>query len=186
MSTCFTYLDLIAKHLKEHHAAILVGAGFSRNADKPDDSFPDSPTWPQLAEAFVNKLSSDDAERERLLRVSPLVLAERVEAVFGRPELDHLLLEQIPDQGYRPSSLHRKLLKLPWSDIFTTNYDTLLERAGDDMTEESFSVITTKDDLIGSSGTARIVKLHGSFPSQRPFIITSEDYRTYPQIFALL
>ncbi len=184
MSTCFTYLDLIAKHLKEHHAAILVGAGFSRNADKPDDSFPDSPTWPQLAEAFVNKLSSDAAERERLLRVSPLVLAERVEAVFGRPELDHLLLEQIPDQGYRPSSLHRKLLKLPWSDIFTTNYDTLLERAGDDMTEESFSVITTKDDLIGSSGTARIVKLHGSFPSQRPFIITSEDYRTYPQIFA--
>lgn len=126
MSTCFTYLDLIAKHLKEHHAAILVGAGFSRNADKPDDSFPDSPTWPQLAEAFVNKLSSDAAERERLLRVSPLVLAERVEAVFGRPELDHLLLEQIPDQGYRPSSLHRKLLKLPWSDIFTTNYDTLL------------------------------------------------------------
>ncbi len=27
----------------------------------------------------------------------------------------------------------------------------------------------------------RIVKLHGSFPSHRPFIITEEDFRTYPQ-----
>jgi len=26
----------------------------------------------------------------------------------------------------------------------------------------------------------RIVKLHGSFPSHSPFIITEEDYRTYP------
>ena len=24
-----------------------------------------------------------------------------------------------------------------------------------------------------------IIKLHGSFPSHRPFIITEEDYRTY-------
>lgn len=30
----------------------------------------------------------------------------------------------------------------------------------------------------------RIVKLHGSFPSIRPFIITEEDYRTYPRYFA--
>lgn len=26
----------------------------------------------------------------------------------------------------------------------------------------------------------RIIKLHGSFPSERPFIITEEDYRRYP------
>ena len=31
----------------------------------------------------------------------------------------------------------------------------------------------------------RIVKLHGSFPSQTPFIITEEDYRDYPDNFAL-
>ena len=30
----------------------------------------------------------------------------------------------------------------------------------------------------------RIAKLHGSFPSNRPFIFTEEDYRTYPRRFA--
>ena len=30
----------------------------------------------------------------------------------------------------------------------------------------------------------RIVKLNGSFPSHRPFIITEEDFRTYPKKFA--
>ena len=30
----------------------------------------------------------------------------------------------------------------------------------------------------------RIVKLHGSLPSQFPLIVTEEDYRTYPTKFA--
>lgn len=37
------YLDLIGEHLQERHASVLVGAGFSRNAIKVDDSVPDSP-----------------------------------------------------------------------------------------------------------------------------------------------
>ena len=152
--------------MREHHAALLVGAGFSRNASKIDDSVPDSPDWSELAEIFVNKLSSDSTEQKELRRLSPLVLAEHVELTYGRPELEHLLQSSIRDRDFLPSSLHHKLLLLPWSDIFTTNYDTLLERAGDEITEKSFMVVTVKEDLIGSSGTTRIVKLHGSFPSR--------------------
>lgn len=178
------YLNLIGAHLQDHHAALLVGAGFSRNAAKVDDSMPDSPDWSELTGIFVNRLSSNPTDREELKRLSPLVLAEHIEVTYGRPELDHLLQSSIRDRDFLPSILHRKLLSLPWSDIFTTNYDTLLERASDEITEKSFMVVTGKEDLIGSSGTTRIVKLHGSFPSQRPFIITSEDYRTYPRKFA--
>ncbi len=176
------YLDLIGKHLAEHHAAVLVGAGFSRNAVKTDSDIPDSPTWDELANIFADKLAGSKENKKPYS--SPLVMAERVEAVYGRSELDHLLLESIRDQDYLPSSLHRQLLRLPWSDIFTTNYDTLLERTSEEIAEKSFAVITSKADLIGSSGKTRIVKLHGSFPSHYPFIITSEDYRTYPQRFA--
>ncbi len=177
-----TYLNLIGKHLAEHHAAVLVGAGFSRNAVKADSDIPDSPTWDELANIFADKLARSEENRKPYS--SPLVMAERVEAVYGRSELDHLLQESIRDQDYLPSSLHRQLLRLPWSDIFTTNYDTLLERTSEEIAEKSFAVITNKEDLIGSSGKTRIVKLHGSFPSHYPFIITSEDYRTYPQRFA--
>ena len=178
------YLDLIGEHLRERHASVLVGAGFSRNAIKVDDSVPDSPDWEKLGEIFIDKLATDAGEQRKLSKLSPLVLAERIEAIFGRPELDHVLLTSIRNEDVRPSALHYKLLKLPWSDIFTTNYDTLLEETSKELTEQAFKVITCKEDLIGSSGSNRIIKLHGSFPSQRPFIISSEDYRTYPKVFA--
>lgn len=178
------YLTLIGEHLQERHASVLVGAGFSCNAVKIDDTLPNSPTWEELGEIFIKRLSDDPCEQKHLQKLSPLVLAERVESLYGRPELDHLLMSSIRDADFLPSSLHHKLLTLPWTDIFTTNYDTLLERTAEEMTEKKFSVITCKEDLVGSSGITRIIKLHGSFPSHRPFIISSEDYRTYPQVFA--
>ena len=183
-SETLRYLDLIGEHLREGHASVLVGAGFSRNAVKIDEKLKSSPTWAELAQVFIDKLATETEERKRLMSLSPLVLAERVEAIYGRSELDHLLLSSIRDADFRPSSLHHKLLELPWSDVFTTNYDTLLERASEELTERQFAIITCKEDLVGSSGSTRIIKLHGSFPSHRPFIITSEDYRTYPRAFA--
>ena len=78
------------------------------------------------------------------------------------------------------------MLELPWKDIFTTNYDTLLERAAEKVTKRRYNVVVSQNDLINSADATRIVKLHGSFPSYRPFIITEEDYRTYPVKFAAM
>lgn len=178
------HLDQISDQLQAGHAAVLVGAGFSRNADKIVDSVPSSPTWQELSNFFAEKLTADPQEQEVLQYLSPMVLAERVEAVYGRPVLDQLLLDHIREGDFLPSALHQKLLTLPWRDIFTTNYDTLLEQASEKITEKNFTFVLKKEDLVGSLGTTRIVKLHGSFPSHRPFIITSEDYRTYPRKFA--
>ncbi len=171
------YLELISQHLQEHHAALFVGSGFSLNADKVTSDVPDIPLWAGLAQKFKEKLGDSDQN-------DPLALAESVEIAYGRSELDHLLLDSIKDADYRPSPLYEKLLRLPWSDVFTTNYDTLLERAWENLVEKTFTLVTNKNDLVGSSGATRLIKLHGSFPSQRPFIITTEDYRTYPQKFA--
>lgn len=176
-ATAKHYLELISQHLQEHHAALFVGSGFSRNADKVTSDVPNIPLWDGLAQKFREKLGDSDQS-------DPLALAESVEIAYGRSELDHLLLDSIKDADYRPSPLYEKLLRLPWSDVFTTNYDTLLERAGETLVEKTFTLVTNKDDLVGSSGATRLIKLHGSFPSQRPFIITAEDYRTYPQKFA--
>lgn len=172
------YLNIISQHLQENHAALFVGAGFSLNADKVTSDVPAMPLWNDLATKFREKLGLDGQQ------LDSLTLAENVEIAYGRHELDQLLLDNIRDADYLPSQLHSDLLRLPWSDVFTTNYDTLLERAAEVLPEKVFTVITNKSDLVGTSGATRIVKLHGSFPSQHPFIITSEDYRTYPVKFA--
>lgn len=113
----------------------------------------------------------------------PLRVAQEYEAMFGRARLDEAIRSALPDMEHRPSDLHRRLLTLPWADVFTTNWDTLLERACPEAHERAYDVVATPSQL-PSASVPRIVKLHGTLPANGPFIMTEEDFRTYPQQFA--
>jgi hypothetical protein len=173
-------------------AAVMVGSGFSLNAVPVSMSVAPFPTWNGLSGHLVEGLYTthpgDHVAREAALTQAKstsgaLRLAEEFEAAFGRGALDMLLLTHIPDASYEPGSLHQLLLRLPWADVFTTNYDTLLERATVGLVNRKYEVVRTVAE-IPNAARPRIVKLHGSFPSTRPFIITEEDFRTYPRRFA--
>jgi len=171
------YLNEIAERLWAERAAVMVGAGFSKNAG---NGFPD---WNQLGDLFYQKAHgvTPDLAKQKYLNV--LRLAEEVQAAIGRPALENLLRSNIPDLNIEPSGLHVELLELPWVDVFTTNYDTLLERASAKVVTRRYEPVVNKED-IPYAIKPRIVKLHGSFPSERPFIITEEDYRRYPHDYA--
>ena len=77
-----------------------------------------------------------------------------------------------------PGRAHELLLSLPWSDVFTTNYDTLLERAGKSIFGRKYDLICCCED-IPRYMKPRITKLNGSFPSHRPFIVTRRDFDSY-------
>ena len=175
------YLDTVADRLLSGHAAVMVGAGFSRNA-VPFGSTHAFPDWSQLGDRFYERLYGHEPGPDRKYLQVP-ALAHEIEAAFGRPALNQMLRDAIPDRQHEPSQLHVKLLDLPWSDVFTTNYDTLLERACRSVISQRYDVVVNPEDL-GHSTRARIVKLHGSLPSDRPFIVTDEDYRRYPRDFA--
>lgn len=72
---------------------------------------------------------------------SSTLLAQEVEISFGRTKLDTILKDSFPDKDYSPSSLHKDLLNLSWRDVFTTNYDTLLERTADMVTDRRHNVV---------------------------------------------
>lgn len=171
------YLNEIAERLWAERAAVMVGAGFSKNAG---NGFPD---WNQLGDLFYKKAHGvkPDPAKQKYLNV--LRLAEEVQAAIGRPALENLLRSNIPDLNIEPSGLHVELLELPWVDVFTTNYDTLLERASAKVVTRRYEPVVNKED-IPYAIKPRIVKLHGSFPSERPFIINEEDYRRYPHDYA--
>jgi hypothetical protein len=179
------YLSEICRQLWCGHASVLVGSCFSRSATPNSQSCGGFPDWNELGNLFYDKiygmLPAADKPDKSYLKV--LKLAQEVETAFGRPVLNQLLKQAVPDTGYEPSDLHKKLLQLPWTDVFTTNYDTLLERATSLVIERRYDSVVNKEDLIYSRHP-RIIKLHGSFPSTFPFIITEEDYRRYPSDFA--
>lgn len=151
------------------------------------------PGWTALVERMVGDLYGDteaDDRRHRKAALdtaaatsSALRIAQEYEAEFGRDALDRLVLENVPDEAFGPGPLHKLLVEMPWADILTTNWDTLLERAAKTAEDRVYTTVRTVKDIPSAAGP-RIVKLHGSFPSNRPFIFTEEDFRTYPERFA--
>ena len=174
------YLDEIANRLWSNNAVVMVGAGFSRNAKSVNATSDSFPVWKDLGEKYYKKLHGHAPSESNAQYLDLLKLAEQVDAAFGRPALNDLLRHAIPDLNYEPSQLHRQLLSLPWKDIFTTNYDTLLERTRVYLTLKHYDVILTKEDLLYANNP-RIVKLHGSLPFPSSLVATEEDYRKFPK-----
>ena len=173
-------------------AAVLVGSGFSRNAEPVAAGVVAFPVWSDLTSRMFDELhppgglSPGEHEDNKVRYVSSVGaarLADEYSTYRGRSALDELLIEAVPDSRYRPGLLHRMLLTLPWADVFTTNWDTLLERAAGRVYDRSYGVVLDASD-IPVQEQPRIVKLHGSFPAHRPFVVTEEDFRTYPAKFA--
>lgn len=170
-------LEHLQRFLHEGSASVMVGAGFSRNAEHdPNIEVKD---WKGLALDFYKRLYGGTPKDENLALKSALRLAMQVECQYGRDELNRIIEDAVPNNKLKPGPLHKALVNLPWRDIFTTNYDQLLEHTP---SRQSYNVVTNRETLLYKNHP-RIVKLHGSSPDIKPYVITEEDYRTYPDIY---
>jgi len=162
---------------RDEAATVMVGAGFSLNAEPLVPGARNFPLWDALANEMAREIELNDGRPRDPLRIAQMYASTR-----GRVELDRLIERNVPDLEWRPGELHRHLLDLPWADVFTTNYDTLLERARDESDYRVYEIIRAPID-IPMRRQPRIVKLHGTIGGGQSFIITEEDYRSYPRKF---
>jgi len=158
-------------------AAVLIGAGVSRGGARLlSDDAPPPHLWFDLANDMAHELyGAQIANAPR----DPLRLAEEFRAGPGDAALIDFLRRRIRDDAFEPGQIHRDLLDLPWADVLTTNYDTLLERAAKDA-RRGYDFVLAENDLAHAGGP-RIIKLHGSLRDAAGVVISEEDYRTYPQ-----
>lgn len=163
-------LDHLRDLLNNGQASVMVGAGFSKNAEKEDGVC--MADWKGLAKIFYRKVYGIEPKDDNL---NPIELASKVTAKYGREYIDELLERTLPDDKIYPGKLHQELVELSWADIYTTNYDTLLERADSSV---FYKLVKGEDDILQKIGP-RIIKLHGSFPDTKPYVINEEDYLDY-------
>lgn len=156
-------------------AALLVGAGLSRGAVLSSANIPPPPLWFDLAAAMRAELYQVDPAAAPW---DPLRLAEEYRTYFGQAALDSFIRSHVRDIAWSPSETHVALLELPWSDVLTTNYDTLLERAAV-VTERAYEPVRSEQE-IAFAKAPRIIKLHGTIGASDHFVIAEEDFRTYP------
>ena len=164
------------------HASVMIGSGFSKNARPARPDAGELPLWHELARAMSNKLHPPNPGGPPAGSLDPkgaLELAQEYKDSFERGSLHLFLQQQIRDGDFNPGDFHRRLLTLPWRDVFTTNWDTLLERTRLSVPERPYSVVHNKDE-IPLSAQPRIIKLHGSIDGHYPLTVTEQDYSDYP------
>jgi hypothetical protein len=196
-------LDSIIKYLNGGQMSAFIGAGFSKNA------CPDFPDWNQLLYKMVDEMYeeeltgfSDKTDEERkkketkenriIQREGVLQIPELYIKYKGKREFLTCYIEKalsLADKNAKDFTIHKALLNLPWQDICTTNYDTMLEQAAE---EKNNWVPVYSSDQLSEYSHNRIIKLHGSLRknkepysfdgcSNHQYIITQSDYDNYPK-----
>lgn len=165
----------------------MVGSGFTKNAEGQLPGHPQVPDWTEIASGMHERLYQHHLGTQDLRIRGPSSdrapsIAQEYASVFGRMELHRYLEQQVADAELAPGQMHMELLRMPWADVFTTNWDTLLERASAQVARR-YDVVRNASS-IPLAVRPRIVKLHGSLPDHFPLIVTAEDYRRYPIDFA--
>lgn len=160
-------LNYIAQKLTEGGISVMVGAGFSLNANEGKQQKKEA-CYQNWAALLINaykelypKCDEENIEKEILQKGETVVAQEYVKAKGGmREALDIYIENQFSriDKNTDNLSLHQRLLELGWVDVMTTNWDDLLERntAGNGY----YPVQRAKD--LRCRKDHRIVKLNGS------------------------
>lgn len=191
-NTLYAYINEIGNHLSEKRqfgsASLMIGAGFSKNAKRINGSGPLPPDWRELAYKMFDELYPNNQDSEKRIQEcsgkNVLSLAQKYKVIFGRQKLNKLIEQSVSDDYFEPTELYEDLLRLDWEDIYTTNYDTLLEKTLHKLNlKREYQIIYSCNDLPQST-RPRLIKLHGSVDKSNNYIITEEDYRTYPVKYA--
>lgn len=198
-------LDYIKQKLKTQSISVMVGAGFSLNANvRKNKNEPQYEDWLSLLTPAYKEVYPDNIEcinggdeakiKDKIQAMGESAFAEEYEKFKGSREFLDLYIEgriNKIDKATDDLTLHYRLLDNNWCDIITTNWDDLLERAN--QKNEKFTPILSAKDLRCRNNN-RIVKLHGSIRKKEEienktynfdntynylYLITSTDFANY-------
>lgn len=160
----------------------MVGAGLSKGAGFP--------LWKDLVQRAASQVDIP------MVPDFPLWAQYIEDAPGGSAILLDEVVEQIASVALKPLENHRLLATLPIGDVWTTNYDALIESAApnSDVIEQDSDLAALRPDAV-----KRVYKMHGSIPhhakepvgGRAQMVITRNDFEryaetTHPRLWRLL
>ncbi|MEV0357752.1 SIR2 family protein [Nocardia sp. NPDC050697] len=176
----YDLVDAFGEAVSVGNGALFIGAGLSVAAGLP--------TWSQLLKPLQDRAEVPNHHDYPLVAE---YLANDKKNVGTEALREHIL--EVIAQKIEPTDGHKLLAHIPVKEIWTTNYDELIENACDENT-----FVAKTDDDIRKIGTLNrtIVKMHGSVSAEpgpewaELPVITRSDYEQYefrrPRTWALL
>jgi hypothetical protein len=158
------FCDQYAKALEDGHAALFVGAGFSKPAGFVE--------WKELLRAVADELGLNVDLEPDLISLAQYHVNEHG---GNRHRLNTLLIEQFTRDA-QISENHRLVARLPLTTIWTTNCDYLIEQAYREAYKR-LDVKVTKEQLAFPlpKRDALLYKMHGCISHRSLTTIGSLD-----------
>ena len=161
------FLAEFPKAIIDDAAAIFVGAGVSTGAGYP--------TWRKLLHDIGRELGVDAGDVSDLAALAQWSVRKSA----GRTRVNNVIHAEIAPEKPIPETL-KTLARLPIRNIWTTNYDRLIERAFGEINRPIDALSSTANLAIKPRpGAARLFKMHGSIENVNDVVIATDDYELY-------
>lgn len=153
--------------LRRQDAAIFVGAGLSVAAGYP--------TWSELLERVADELGLDLDKEHDLARVAQYYLNRKRK----RTPIAELIKKSFPSDREIPQT-HLSLARLPIRNLWTTNFDTLIERAWDEQGKPVDVKMKYEQHGVPDPDAAGVLyKMHGCVTDASNVVIATDDFELY-------
>ncbi len=161
------FLRKFARDLLEGNGAVFAGAGMSIPSGFVN--------WKDLLRDIATDLGLEIDEEHDLLAVAQF----EVNRKRSRSSLDEAIIRKFAKDANFTEN-HRLLARLPLDTVWTTNYDTLLEKAFGDA-RKRFDVKHEVKQLAFRNpySDVTIFKMHGDVSSPTDAVLTKDDYECY-------
>lgn len=193
------HLANIREKSETNKLVVFVGAGVSKNVGE-------MPSWHDLVYEMAKVIGYEKCDycchRTECLKkdnnedASKCPLAYDYSAdeyikipqyVFNKSEQDYndVINNCISKYGFADSPLSKAIFNLNPSHIITTNYDKLLE-SSESVYCKQYDVIIEDKDLLDSTQSKYIIKMHGDISRPETIVLKEQDYLEYSQKHVLI
>jgi hypothetical protein len=162
----FHFLNTFSEQIINNEASLFLGTGVSRNSGYP--------SWMELLTPCANELGIEITAESDLFAV-----AQYYANKHGDVELRRIVSGAV-NKIAQSNAIVEELLDVGFSSIWTTNYDTLIERG---LTKRFISHNAISNDLnlasINKQEKVNIYKMNGDISAPSNMILTKNDHEHY-------
>ncbi|MBG6158362.1 hypothetical protein IWQ52_004161 [Labrenzia sp. EL_159] len=163
-------IDQLKEAVRSNQAILFAGAGVSAVLG--------APTWGELIDRIGDELGFE-ADVFRSLSANYLTLAEYYKIERGEIGPLRSWMDKnwnFSDEEIKSSRVHELIVELDFPTIYTTNYDSNIERAFELRGKKVRKIVDVKDFLFRESDVRQVIKLHGDFQNDESIVLTETSY----------